>query len=106
MSGRLPVEIMIEKLATMARAPREDWLRLSHEIEAVKLNSVLKGGAVANMIGISIKGLARQMQYAHPINDTELRGILLACATVMQNEVDLAATAPKRSHDTPYYVRD
>lgn len=99
------IEAMIGKLKQMAEAPRSEWLKLSHQAEAL---AVVKLGSPApielQLTAAAAKGVARQMPHSAQINETEFRGVAQALAAILKNGMDLAISQMDDSA-RPYHLR-
>lgn len=96
MSAILPIEQLIDFLKEIASAPRGDFLRLCHKIEALPRITMSEAGDCAVMLASAAKILARQLYHANAINEQEMRAMCRSICAVLQNELNAADEARRR----------
>lgn len=79
-------------LHDLAQAPREQWLRILHEIEGLKIIGGVSEGVPGAALALSLaaKSVARQMPFAAKDSETELRGVALALSNILMIELGCA----------------
>lgn len=92
------VAAMIDGLTRMARAPRSEWLKIAHEIEAAPRLMTADGGIQAVNIASAARILAPTFAHVCPENEEEVRGMATALAAMLANERE-ARGKQWRRHD-------